>query len=226
MNMTALLCRAAGNLAPQAFALVRWTGGLSLVLLSACATLSLPRVEPPIKAESFTDEGALRDASKGFPVAFYANPGQKPEVLEVDGGLGSTQLHAAQWTTELARQLNRAVAKLGRFDDRFAPFSQQIFAHEVTDGDMRFPWREPASFAADVERVRLVRLHTLTVTARAETGGMSAAGTIEASLPNGWGHIYACEVAPGPNWQQRLFTCLGEKVVGDTAFWTAVATIP
>ena len=199
---------------------------LPLLLGAACSTASLPQIEPPLRAADFADEGALQDSSAGTPIAFYANPALSPTVLEVSTGLGTTQLHVGVWTLELARQLNQALARRSRFDERFGELAPEVFAHEVENGDLIFAWKEPEDFAERTRRMRIVRLQTTQVAAEAETGGVSASGKLQVTLPDNSKLTVTCDVPPGKHWPQRLYTCFGERLMGNPTFWQAVSLLP
>lgn len=199
---------------------------MPMLLGAACSTASLPQVEPPLRSADFADEGALQDSSAASPIAFYANPAASPTVIEVSTGLGATELHAGFWTLELARQLNHALARQSRFDERFGEFGAEVFAHEVENGDLVFKWTEPEDFAERTRRVRLVRLRTTEVKAEAETGGVSATGKLQVTLPDSSQLTIHCEIGPGRHWPQRLYTCFGERLMGNPTFWRAVALLP
>ena len=166
----------------------------------------------------------MSDASRGFPVAFYVNPGAEPQTVEVDAGLGTTRVHAAQWLADLARVMNVALAQVSRFDERFLPWSQQVYAHDIEDGDRVYKWREPAG-GIDVGKARVARMRLIELKSAGSTSeGQTAQIVVEVAVGDSV-RMYACEKS-SPKWELEAFTCAGEKILGDPKFWQAVALTP
>jgi len=193
----------------------------ALVWVSGCAVASLPRTETPLPIQKFTEAPAMADASRGFPLVFYANPAGDPEILALDTGMGTTNVHASQWLTELARSLNVALAKVTLFDERFKALSQQVFEYELNNGDIVYSYREPKN-GPDFGTLRVARLRLKELKTSTNEEGVSAMITIEVSLPSGFIKFYACEAA-GKQWVRDVFACAGEKILNDTMFWKGVA---
>ncbi len=197
---------------------------LSLVTFG-CGSVMQPRVNDDLGLNAAVLSGAPVDASRGFPIAFYANPGQDPEFVEVDHAIGTTKVAGALWVTELARQLDRAAAKVSLYDERFSPIAQQVFAYEVSNGDLSYAWREPAEGLPTTGihvRVAHLRLDGLKTDSTGE--GVRVSASVELKLGD-FHKTYACERA-GERWDRAVFACLGEAILGDSALWHAAQAMP
>lgn len=196
-----------------------------VLLLPACSAAMLPRVNDDLQLNAAANQGAAHDASRGFPIAFYANPGQDPETVEVSHGLGTIRFAGAQWVTELARQLNKAIAKVTLFDQRFAPISQQVFAYDVSDGDLSYAWREPVEgLSTGGMHMRIAKLRLDNFKTAATSEGVVATASVELNL-GAYRQIYSCEKA-GERWDREVFSCLGQKILGDASLWQAAQGMP
>lgn len=196
-----------------------------LAITTGCGAVMQPRVNDDLGFNSAVLSGAPVDASRGFPIAFYANPGQDPEVVELDHGIGTTRVAGAQWVTELARQLDRAIAKVSLYDERFSSIAQQVFAYEVSNGDLSYAWREPSDGLPTTGihvRIARLRLDSFKTTSTAE--GVHVSASVELNLGE-FRQIYACERA-GERWDRAIFACLGDKILGDPAVWKAAQAMP
>ena len=196
-----------------------------LALASGCSSVMQPRVTDDLGFNTAVLHGATVDASRGFPIAFYANPGQDPEFVEVDHAIGNTKVAGALWVTELARQLDRAIAKVSLYDERFSSIAQQVFAYEVSNGDLTYPWREPADgLPATGIHVRVARLRLDSFKTASTGEGVHVTASVELKLGD-FKQIYSCERA-GERWDRAVFACLGEKILGDSSLWKAASTMP
>ncbi len=189
----------------------------------ACGAASQPRYGTPIAQERFRELGAVTDASRAFPVAFLATPGDKPQTVDVDAGLGGTKVATAQWMTELARTMNTAMAKIGLFDDRFQPIAQELFRYEVDAGDIIYGWKQPAGFTTGTARVARLQLRDLK--AHSDSDGVTALIHVQVDM-TGFTKVYQCEKTATSLWDREVFTCVGEKILGDPKFWQAATFVP
>ncbi|MSP93129.1 MAG: hypothetical protein EXR79_15235 [Myxococcales bacterium] len=196
---------------------------MAALLIAACGGASMPRIADPLPVQQFQDVGAMADASRGFPVAFYANPGDQPDVIELPAG---GCIHGSQWMVELARTMNVALAKATLFDERFKPLAQQVFNYEVDNGDVSYAWREPAS-GPDFGGARVVTLKLNNFKTFSSLGeGITGQATVEVNIRGGgFTKYYACEKT-GARWDRDTFTCVGERILGDPGFWKGVASAP
>jgi len=194
-------------------------------LAVGCAGALAPQAAKPLKTDKMLRAGAMGDASQAYRVGFYANPAEPPEVIDVGVGIGGTKVAAAQWTTNLALALNNVVAKVGRFDERFLPFSTQIFKSEIVQGDIVYGWRPPAG-RLDFEKARVAKVRLTGLTATGSGGqGIATHGVLEVSLAD-WVHAYDCDLVSSGEWMSETLACLGEKVLNDERFWKAVEAAP
>lgn len=197
----------------------------AMTLATGCGAAMQPRDTDDLRLHPAVLHGAPVDASRGFPIAFYANPGQDPEYLDLDHGIGGVRFAGAQWVTELARQLDKAIAKVSLYDERFSPIAQQVFAYDVSNGDLTYSWREPpAGLPTNGIHVRLARLRLDTFKTSSTSEGVHVSASVELKLGD-FKAVYSCERA-GERWDREIFTCLGEKILGDSAMWKAAQTLP
>lgn len=194
------------------------------LLGTACGTTLAPQVARGIDTEKMSSQGAMADASRAYRVAFYADPGLQPEVIDVSVGLGGTKVLASQWTTELARQLNRVIAKVGLYDERFQEFGVEIFNHDIEQGDIVYKWRPPAG-GPKFGRTRVATLRLTELKTGTGGDGITADAVLEVSMHT-WVHLYACEVVAQEDWMAKTMACLGEKVLGDPSLYKALEAAP
>ncbi|MBI5609135.1 MAG: hypothetical protein HY902_09655, partial [Deltaproteobacteria bacterium] len=169
--------------------------------------------------------GAMGDASQAYRVGFYANPAEQPEIIDVGVGIGGTKVAAAQWTTNLALALNNVVAKVGRFDERFLPFSSEIFKSDIVDGDIIYRWRQPEG-RLNFDKARVAKIRLMSLTAAGSGGlGIATHGILELTLGD-WVHGYDCDLVSTGDWMGETMACLGEKILNDELFWKAVEATP
>lgn len=192
---------------------------------AGCAGALAPQAAKPMKTDKMLRAGAMTDASQAFRVGFYANPGEQPEVIDVGVGLGGTKVAAAQWTTNLALAMNNVVAKVGRFDERYLPFSSQIFKSDIVQGDVVYSWRPPEG-RMNFDKARVAKIRLMTLTAAGSGGqGIATHGVLEVSLGD-WVRAYTCDVTSSGEWMSETMACLGERVLNDELFWKAVEATP
>jgi len=192
--------------------------------VAACASTLAPQAVRGIDTVNMANQGAMADASRAYRVAFYADPTHQPDTIEVSAGLGGTKVLVSQWTAELARQINRVIAKLGLYDERFQEFGQEIFNHDIVNGDVVYGWRPPEG-GPKFGRTRVATLRLTELKTSTGGEGITGQGVIEVTM-QGWVHLYACESSGGDDWMAKTMACLGEKIVGDPSFWKAVEALP
>jgi len=196
---------------------------LAALACPACGSLLAPQVARTIPIDRMQQQGAMLDASRAYRLAFYANPGQSPEVVEVSAGIGGTRVALSQWTTELARTLNIVVGRVQRFDERFQELSVEIFNHDIEQGDVIYRWRPPVE-GPKFGKARVATLKMIELKTTSGADGITGHGTIEVVLGT-WVHLYACEAVGQQDWMQRTMACLGEKILGDPSFWKAAEAV-
>ncbi len=209
---------------PQPFSLKLAGFALTALLSSGCASTLAPQVGRTIPIAKMLNQGAMLDASRAYRVAFYADPTQQPDFVEVSAGLGGTKVLTSQWSTELARILNVVVGKVSRYDERFMDFAAEVFSHDIDNGDINFKYRPPAG-GPKFGKARVVTIRLTEVKTSSGNEGIVGHAMIEVALA-GWIHMYACEAAGQSDWMARTMACLGEHIVGDPSFWKAVEAAP
>lgn len=204
------------------FLAIRWLAAGLALTSGACASVSQPRTGSPIAFERFQELGAVTDASRGFPVAFHASPLDKPQEITVDSGLGGTTVRTSQWLTDLARSMNMAMARVGLFDERFKPVSQVLFHYETDSGDTIYDFKDTSLPATGA---RVAKLSMREMKTRSESDGTNVQIQVQVDMP-GFTHVYACEKVAASAWDREAFTCIGEKILGDSVFWKAATFVP
>ncbi len=187
----------------------------------ACAPRAQPRTSHPLKWKEFAQIGGMIDASRGFPLAFYADPGAEPIVTDVDG----TDLYAADWTTHMAKRMNQALAKVSLYDSRFMPVAQKLFSDKLVNGAYTYPYRgagKELQTSALHARIAVLKFHSAKpVTIAAERGIRVVVQLKMFSMT----HLYAHE-ATGSHWDQKCFEEIARKILSDGKFWRAVQAAP
>lgn len=188
-----------------------------LAQTSACGSASQPRTNDAMPIEKYQTLGPVADASRAFPLAFYANPIGPPEFVDVDKGLGGTKVAAGAWLTELARNMNKALAQVSLYDARFLEQASAVFQYDVENGDILYRYREPAEGLKTKARVAKMKLVSLKTSSGAD--GTTVLIHVEVQLGT-FVHIYGCEIT-NVRWDAAAFACIGEKVLGDASLWKA-----
>jgi hypothetical protein len=190
-------------------------GLAALISLAGCGQTLQPRTSAPLDTSRWQG-GAMTDASRGFPIAFYADPCAKPAEVEV----GGDKLAAAAWLCHLARAMNEELARASLYDVRFAGLGKDLIGAQVEAG--RYVYRCAPGAAAKVERevVRAVELRLLSAD-RVEVAGAKAA-RLRVEVRVGRARLtYEAHSSQG-TWDVAVFTELGRKILGDASFWEAV----
>lgn len=195
------------------------------LLTVGCAGALAPQAAKPLKTDKMLRAGAMGDASQAYRVGFYANPGEQPEFIDVGVGIGGTKVAAAQWTTNLALALNNVVAKVGRFDERFLPYSTEIFRSDIVQGDVVYAWR-PSEGPLNFDKARVAKIQLRSLTATGSGGlGIATHAVLEVTLGD-WIRGYDCDLVSAGDWMSDTMACLGEKILNDERFWKAVEAAP
>jgi len=195
-------------------------------LSSGCATTLQPRTSAELQYKSYKKLGAVIDASRAFPIAFYANAQQQPLTLEVPFGMPSATLAAAQWTTHLAKMMNQALHEVGLYDRRFAAFAHQVFHNNLASGDYVYDFKNADKLMPDirVSGTRLVKLKLLSAKPVREGADEVVQVTVEATIA-GLQRLYQA-TAQGSNWDRKVFDAIAKKILSDPGFWKVVVTVP
>ncbi len=189
--------------------------------MTACAPRAQPRTSHPLKWQEYSKLGGVVDASRGFPLAFYADPGAEPRIVDVDG----TDLYAADWMTHLAKRMNQALAKVSLYDSRFMPVAQKLFSDKLINGAYTYPYRgagKEMQTSALHARIAVLKFQSVApVTVVAESGYKVVVEVKMFSMTR----LYVHE-STGSHWDKTCFEAIGRKILSDSAFWRAVQAAP
>jgi hypothetical protein len=186
---------------------------------------SQPRLATTLADEIFgAQTGAAADASRAYPVAVLASPAEEPLTIDVETGMSGTRVQVAQWLTELAVAMNRAIKRFTLFDDRAVPVTRLLFHSEVSSGDIRYDWTPAAAPLPEVP-ARLAWMKVLKLTARSTSEGVEANLVVQVTM-SGFAQGYACQVTSPGHWERAVFACIGQKILGDKRFWDGAASVP
>jgi len=190
-------------------------------ILAACGPRAQPRTSHPVKWREFTAIGGMVDASRGFPLAFYADPAAKPRIVDVDG----TELYASDWMTHIAKRMNQALAKVSLYDTRFMPVAQKLFSDKLINGAYTYPYRgasKEMQTSALHARIAVLKFQSAApVTIVAESGYKVVVELKMFSMTR----LYMHE-ATGSHWDKTCFEEIARKILSDGRFWKAVKAAP
>ena len=203
---------------------------LCLVLIAAvlasmgCASTMQPRTSAELQYKDYKKLGAVVDASRAYPLAFYAEHSQKPAVVAVDFGLGGAQLQAGQWLAHLAARMNQALLEVGLFDARFRAFSQQVFHNAVHAGDYVYDFKDFNGLKRDIELsgARLVKIRLVSAVPATVGAVRVARVTVELML-GGLARMYRADSAKA-DWDADCFAQIGRQILADPGFWKVIRT--
>ena len=162
---------------------------LSVLALTGCMSVSQPRLGVSLEDEKFgTQDGAAAD-SRTSKLAFVASPAEEPQTIDVDTGLGGTRVQVAQWLTDTALAMNKAIGKYGLFDERAAPVTRLVFHSKTDAGEIQYDW-DPRQAPLPEVAAHLARLKVVKLTARSTSEGVQTLLVVEATLPEiGRAHV-------------------------------------
>ena len=198
-------------------------GLLMLLSVMGCTSTLRPRTSVPLPYKSYKRIAAVMDASRAYPVAFFALPNQAPVTKTLDYGLGGTKVMTGQWLAHLAFNMDQALHEVGLFDQRFRPFAQRMYRHDTSAGDLSYPFKPDANFSQDMlmsgARLAKLSIHSLKpVTMGAERVVQM---TIEVSL-GGLQRMYQATCS-GAEWDAVCFHRIARKLLGDPNFWKSAS---
>lgn len=201
-------------------------GGLCVSSVSGCASTLRPRTSAELQYKEYKKLGAVIDASRAYPLAFYAAPSEAPKVVEVKLGLSGAHVQTAQWLTHLAARMNQALHEVGLYDRRFAQFAHRVFHNTLSSGDYVYDFDAPGAVVKDIElsgaRLAKLKLTSLKVV---KVGADEAVRATVEVLIGGLPRMYQAE-GSGSNWDQRCFDGLARKILSDSGFWKSVSRTP
>ncbi len=192
--------------------------------VQACAVTAIPKVDDTVPAEAFTDHGAVIDASRAYPIAFYADPSAEPAFAEAATGMQTLRIPGPQWLAHLALKLNESVARVGLYDLRFSLHARDVFATEAEAGRVRYTYRAQKDDPARFHPARVAVLTIQSIEGKSVSDGVELTLSVQVDMV-GFTHVYVHREVVGTS-PRDVFIGLGKKLVSDPAFWRAVAAAP
>ncbi len=197
---------------------------VALTLLAAlalgCGGAFLPRTNGPLKWKDWAEEGALVDASRAHPIAFWTDPQRKPVAVEAFGG----SLQATQWMMHLALKMNEAIRTKTLYDGRFTMVSPKLFAYELNSGRYTYTFRAKPSELSDMIR----RSGARTVEVRfgsakpVRVGSDTGVRVMVEVVVGGLKRSYTADSTDSVHWDAECMNAVARKILGDPRFWDAV----
>ncbi|MCO4763200.1 MAG: hypothetical protein KC502_16905 [Myxococcales bacterium] len=178
-----------------------------------------PRTSDQLPTKNWIELGAMIDASRGHPVAFWSDPGREPQEVDV----GSGTFHPAQWLTHLALRMNEAIAKRTLFDSRLAAVGPKLFKWELRAGRYHYSYKAKRAKTLDMIRRSHARAVELQFKSAHEIKMGSDTGVrllVEAHMGT---HVrsYAVDSTSASNWDVDCMNQLARRILGDADFWAA-----
>jgi len=192
------------------------------LLASGCASTMQPRTSAELPYKKYKALGAVVDASRAYPIAFYAEHNQKPVEVIVEYGFPKGRLLAGQWTAHLAARMNQALHEVGLFDRRFSAFAHRVFHNRLSAGNYVYDHKDFNAMKRDIElsRSRLAKLRLVSAKP-ATTGSMRVARvTVEVTM-GGLQRMYQADSGRA-DWDAHCFDQIARKILGDPGFWKVV----
>ena len=193
---------------------------LFVSVAAGCGATLTPRTSQPLNWQKWSKAGAMVDASRAHPVAFWVDSAATPAAVEVAGDT----FNARQWLLHLSLRLNEAVKKKTLYDGRFASAGPTLFQWALRNG--RYAYEHVGTSASNRELVersgaRTAELRLLTVK-RERRGAQfprSPSGSTASKL------TFESEVESDAHWDAACVNELGAKILASARFWQAVATM-
>jgi hypothetical protein len=194
--------------------------------LSGCAGTLQPRTSAELPYKDYKKLGAVIDASRAYPMAFYADPTQKPLEIEVAYGLPASKVLASQWLTHLAARMNQALHEVGLYDRRFAAFAHRVFENRLSSGYHIYTFEGDERLIQDVELsgARLVKLRVKSFVSATAGSEQVARLTVEVTSA-GLQRLYQAD-SNGAKWDRACFDGIARKILSDSAFWKVISQSP
>ena len=195
---------------------------VALLLSAGCGGALLPRTSAPLPWMAWADSGAMVDASRGHPVAFWADPSREPTEVEV----GGATLHPAQWLTHLALRMNEAAGQRTLFDTRFEAIGPTLFKWELASGRYRYTYKAKPEATADL----IARSHARAFELRfasahvVKIGSETGVHILIDVIGGGTKRSYAADSTKVSGWDVDCMDILARRILGDASFWEAAKT--
>lgn len=176
------------------------------LVVSGCASVAGPRVDRPLDRDAFGSTPAFINASRAWPIAFFAAP-ETTRQDEVDVGGRQRRLRTADWLHQLALELNATLQGRGLFDERARVVQARAMQRVVSDGYQRHGIPDRSRFDRAV-RLSAARVVVVRITLRARGCGVDRRYRVSRG---------------GEDFDHGAFQQLGQTLLGDGAFWAGVA---
>lgn len=189
---------------------------------SGCASLAGPRVDRPLDRAALASTPAFVDASRAWPIAFFAAPETAQETM-VDVGGARRPLRTADWLHQLALELNTTLQGRGLFDERTRVVQARAMQRMVSEGYQRHGIPDQTRFDRDIRlsAARVAWLSLESVESVRDGNRMVVRITLHA---HGGGVDRRYRVSRGgEDFDHGAFQELGQTLLGDGAFWGGVA---
>ncbi len=192
---------------------------VALSLCAGCGGALLPRTSAPLPWKVWAESGAMVDASRGYPVAFWSDPSREPAEVQVAGAT----LHPAQWLTHLALRMNEAIGQKTLFDTRFAAIGPTLFKWELASGRYRYTYKAKPEVTADL----IARSHARAFELRfgsanvVKIGSETGVRILVDVIGRGIKRSYAADSTKASGWDVDCMDILARRVLGDASFWEA-----
>ena len=193
------------------------------LLCSGCGATLSPRTSATLAWTEWAESGAMVDASRAHPVAFWANPSRSPTVVDV----GGAEFAAGQWLTHLALRMNQAIRSKTLFDSRFAAVGPKLFAWELAAGRYTYTYHDTAAKTAALvarSRARAVELRLISAK-RLQLGADTGVRLLVAATGGGRTRNYTAETTQSHAWDVTCMDQIARKILGDPNFWAAAKSI-
>lgn len=199
---------------------------LGVAVTVGCASTLQPRTSAELPYKDYKKIGAVMDASRAYPVAFYAEPTQKPVQMRVEFGLPAANVMAAQWLTHTAARMNQALHEVGLYDRRFASFAHQVFHNRLSAGTYVYDFKGDGTVKryVEVSGARLVKMKVVSFKPVKSGAQEMVRLTVEITI-GGLPRLYQADSA-GARWDRGCFDAIARKILGDPAFWKVVSQSP
>ncbi len=194
---------------------------VTLVALSACSAQLGPRTSQPLKWRAWAKAGAVIDASRAHPVAFWIDGASTPETVAVDG----ESFAARQWLLHLSLRLNEAVKTKTLYDGRFAAVGPTLFRWRLVNGRYKYEHVGQSEDNLDIvvrSGARVAQIKFVKLTHQIKAGQFVYELTAE--LQVGLSKLVLSGEAEGrEHWDARVIDDLGTNILASGQFWQAVA---
>ncbi len=190
---------------------------LIAAVAGGCGRTLQPRTSSSIEVKTW-GEGAMIDASRAFPVAFWADPCVAPPAVDV----GGDSLLVSHWLPYLAKRMNDVAASGGLYDQRLSSSEagKSVLKSEISNGYYVYRCLPESTARVGREAVRIVKLELESATPTRI--GADAGVVVRLAVIAGASRLSYQAQAAGIHWDIEVFQELGRKVMSDPAFWAAV----